>query len=537
MKRRGLSFSTRLVNPGYSPFNLSKVARGTCKMGYMIPIFCRDAVPGDHFKLSTDEIVRFMPMIAPPLHQVKVYFDWFFVPNRLIWNNWENFRTGGKDGKDASVMPYVVSPAGGWSTSSLFDYLCCPTGVAGIKMSALPLRAHNFIYNFYVRDENTKDELPVPMTDGLDTTDYALYRRNWPRDYFTGALQTSQRGDPTYLPLATEAPVLGNGMALGLYGTDTNSSANYFGLANQTGVSAPALVGRGDSYGLTVGSPSGTGALPASGLTVGVTTDGTKSGLKADLTTASAISVDAARTAFQTQLIKQLLMRAGYRYREFMIAFFGEDGGDARLQWPEYIGSTVSNVHFSEVLQTSASSEGTTPQANMAGHGISASSTRNLSYKSKEDGWIMGYMTVMPKASYQQGLPRQFTRWTRYDYYNPVMAHLGEQMIKNSEIMARGTDEDENGWAYMPIFEDYRRAFDSSHGEIRTTAAQWAFDRVFAEFPEFNAEFQECIPSVAPFADQDSNSDQLIYMVKTNCLAVRPIPTYGDPGYVDHYYV
>ncbi len=532
MKRGNVNFSTRLVNPGHSPFNLSKVARGTCKMGYMIPIFCRDVVPGDYFRLSTDEIVRFMPMVAPPLHQVKVYFDWFFVPNRLLWTNWENFRTGGKDGKDASVMPYVVSPTGGWTTSSLYDYLCCPTGVAGIKMSALPLRAHNFIYNFYVRDENTADELPVPLTDGLDTTGYALYRRNWPRDYFTGALQSPQRGDPTYLPLATEAPVLGNGMALGI----TNGLANAGMFASST--NTRQMLGVIDAYGSQVGtdySESGTNTLGSK--SVGVVRDGTKSGLVADLSQASAVTVDAARTAFQTQLIKQLLMRAGYRYREFMISFFGEDGGDARLQWPEYIGSTVSNVHFSEVLQTSATSAGTTPQANMAGHGISASSTRNLSYKSKEDGWIMGYMTVMPKASYQQGLPRQFTRWTRYDYYNPVFAHLGEQMIKNSEIMARGTDEDENGWAYMPIFEDYRRAFDSSHGEIRSTAAQWAFDRVFSDFPQFNAEFQECVPSLAPFADQDSNSDQLIYMVKTNCLAVRPIPTHGDPGFADHYFV
>lgn len=533
MKRGNVNFSTRLVNPGHSPFNLSKVARGTCKMGYMIPIFCRDVVPGDFFRLSTDEIVRFMPMVAPPLHQVKVYFDWFFVPNRLLWSNWENFRTGGKDGKDASVMPYVVSPTGGWPTSSLYDYLCCPTGIAGIKMSALPLRAHNFIYNFYVRDENTKDELPVPMTDGLDSTEYSLFRRNWPRDYFTGALQSPQRGDPTYFPLATEAPVVGTGMTLGMLSGTTQAGGlyNYDNAQGILGVSSGL-------YGVPTGPlsspPGGVGLTNAS---IGVTTDATKSGLKADLTQASAISVDSARTAFQTQLIKQLLMRAGYRYREFLISFFGEDGGDARLQWPEYIGSTVSNVHFSEVLQTSATSEGTTPQANMAGHGISASSTRNLSYKSKEDGWIIGYMTVMPKASYQQGLPRQFTRWTRYDYYNPVMAHLGEQMIKNSEIMARGTDEDEKGWAYMPIFEDYRRAFDSSHGEIRTTAAQWAFDRVFSTFPQFNAEFQECVPSLAPFADQDSNSDQLIYMVKTNCLAVRPIPVHGDPGFADHYFV
>ncbi len=516
MKRGNVNFSTRLVNPGHSPFNLSKVARGTCKMGYMIPIFCRDVVPGDFFRFSTDEIVRFMPMVAPPLHQVKVYFDWFFVPNRLLWSNWENFRTGGKDGKDASVMPYVVSPTGGWPVSSLYDYLCCPTGVAGIKMSALPLRAHNFIYNFYVRDENTKDELPVPMTDGLDTSVYSLFRRNWPRDYFTGALQSPQRGDPTYLPLATEAPVAGN-----LIANFTSASGAEQKIVNVT---------KNNASETRLGV--GTNNLPN-----GTSVDASFSGLHADLSQASAVSVDAARTAFQTQLIKQLLMRAGYRYREFMISFFGEDGGDARLQWPEYIGSTVSNVHFSEVLQTSATSEGTTPQANMAGHGISASSTRNLSYKSKEDGWIMGYMTVMPKASYQQGLPRQFTRWTRYDYYNPVFAHLGEQMIKNSEIMARGTDEDENGWAYMPIYEDYRRAFDSSHGEIRTTAAQWAFDRVFSNFPQFNAEFQECVPSLAPFADQDSNSDQLIYMVKTNCLAVRPIPTHGDPGFADHYYV
>uniref|UniRef100_A0AAU8AUF4 Major capsid protein n=1 Tax=Dulem virus 96 TaxID=3145807 RepID=A0AAU8AUF4_9VIRU len=515
MKRIKTSWLTRLVNPGRSVFGLSKVARGTCKMGYMIPVFCRDLLPGDRVSLQIKDLIRFMPMIAPPMHQVKAYFDWFFVPNRLVWSNWENFRTGGEDGKDASVVPYVTSGSSGWSTSSLFDYLCCPTGVANLKMSALPLRCHNLIYNFYVRDENVRDELPVPKTDGLDTTAYALYRRNWPRDYFTAALPSSQRGDMTYLPLATEAPIVptADGTSFGVL-RETSNQAGYF----------PIVASEFQST---------SGGLNSSGRPVRSYYD-PQGSLKADLTRSSAASVDGVRTAFQVQLIKQLMMRAGYRYREFMYAFFGEDGGDARLQWPEYIGSSVSDVLFSEVLQTSESA--TTPQANMAGHGISADTSRSLHYKSREDGWLFCYMTIMPKASYQQGLPRQFQRYSRYDYYNPLLAHLGEDMILNSEIYAQGTDADSQGWAYQAVYEDYRRSFDSSHGEIRTTAAQWAFDRKFSALPQFNGEFQECVPSTAPFADQNANSDQIVYMVQSVVNALRPIPRIGEPGYMDHYF-
>lgn len=519
------SWMTRLVKTGHSRFQIGKGARGTCKMGYFVPVYIRDLVPGDHLRLSVRDLVRFMPMQTPPMHNVKVYFDWFFVPNRLVWKNWEDFRTGGKDGKNSSVHPYMVSPAGGYKESTLADYLGIPVNVAGLKHDALPFRACQLIYNYYVRDENFEDEHEIAMTDGEDTTTSRdLYRRCWPRDYFTSCLDAPQRGDDTYLPLGTEAPVVGTGKALGL--TDGTVSG---GLSSA--VSAPALF---NFYTGNLGSVVGTansGQYNSGGVSIGVVSDSENSGLKADLTSSTAISVDQLHLAVQTQRIKQLLMRAGYRYREFMLAFFGTDGGDARLQWPEYIGGSCSDILFSEVLQTSSTND-TSPQGNLAGHGISASSSRPLTYHAKEDGWLFCFMSVMPKASYQQGLNRMWSRFTRYDYYNPVLANIGEQLVLNKEIYAQGTADDDLGFGYQPVYEDYRRAYDSSHGAIHSSMANWTFDRVFAELPLLNQEFLECVPSTAPFAVIDQSVDNVIYGVQTDVRASRPMPRFPNPGYI-----
>lgn len=520
MKKMDSSWLTKYLKVGHSGFNLSKTSRGTCKMGYMIPIYCTDVLPTDKFRISVSEMVRFLPMIAPPMHDVNVFFDYFFVPNRLIWSNWENFRTGGKDGNNTSVAPYIVSPENGFPVSSLADYLEMPTGVAGKHMSALPFRAHNLIYNYYVRNEDMGAERTVPLTDGLDTTSpLTLFKRCWPRDYFTGALNDRQRGDPSYLPLGTQAPL-----------TISADGALKFKAGEQVyDVSMNGSDGAG-VYNQVYVSP-GTGSAPPSSVPATY-----HSGLagSADLTLATAASVDDVRTAFQTQLIKQLLKRAGYRYREFMMAFFNTDAGDGRLQWPSYIGGMSSPALFSEVLQTS-SSDSVTPQGNMAGHGISATRTQRLSYRVPEDGWIIGYMSICPKACYTQGLPRKYTRETRYDYYNPLFAHLGEKLILNEEIYCDGTSADKQGFAFAPQYEEYRRAFDTSHGLLKSTAAYWAFDRVFSERPVFNQDFLECTPSRAPFVDQ-TDVDQIVYAVRTHAFASRPVAKKGTPGFVDHYF-
>lgn len=534
MKKMESSWLTKYLKVGHSGFNLSKTSRGTCKMGYMVPIFCLDCLPTDKFRMSVSEMVRFLPMIAPPMHDVNVFFDYFFVPNRLIWSNWENFRTGGKDGNNTSVAPYIVAPSGGFAVSSLADYLEMPTGVAGIHVSALPFRAHNLIYNYYVRNEDMGSERTVPLTDGLDTSSPTdLFKRCWPRDYFTGALSDRQRGDPTFLPLGTSADVVGNGKTLGLFGTDTSGNAAYFGLGSGSVSGGTVLNAHKGTYDKTVGTAN-SGLQSIGGYSLAVTDEKGKSGLVADLSSATAASVDDVRTAFQTQLIKQLLKRAGYRYREFMMAFFGTDAGDGRLQWPTYIGGMSSPALFSEVLQTS-SSDSVTPQGNMAGHGISATRTQRISFRVPEDGWIIGYMSICPKACYTQGLPRKYTRETRYDYYNPLFAHLGEKLILNEELYCDGSSADKQGFAFAPQYEEYRRAFDTSHGLLKTTAAYWAFDRVFASRPAFNQDFLECTPSRAPFVDQ-SDVDQIVYAVRTHCFASRPVAKRGTPGFVDHYF-
>lgn len=533
-KRMNSAWLTKYLKVGHTAFNLSTTSRGTCKMGYMVPIYITDVLPADKFRISVSEMLRFLPMVAPPMHDVKVFFDYFFVPNRLLWSNWENFRTGGEDGSNTSVPPYIVSPDGGFAVSSLADYFGMPTGVGGKRMSALPFRAHNLIYNYYVRNEDMGEERAVPLTDGLDeTSPLTMFKRCWPRDYFTGALNERQRGDPTYLPLGLTAPVVGNGKALGLYNGIAQSVLTTNNVSGDQSYLVPDIRNSGPEDIPPTGSVPAVYTTPGN-YVWGVNTDSSKSGLVADLTVTSAVTVDDVRTAFQNQLIKQLLKRAGYRYREFMMAFFGTDAGDGRLQWPSYIGGMESNALFSEVLQTSAS-DSVTPQGNMAGHGISATRTRRLSYRVPEDGWIIGYMSIVPKACYNQGLPRMYTRETRYDYYNGLYAHLGEKLILNEELYCDGTSADKEGFAYVPQYEEYRRSFDTSHGLLRSDAKYWAFDRIFAERPVFNQNFLECTPSRAPFVDQ-TDVDQIVYAVRTHVRASRPIPRMGTPGFVDHYF-
>lgn len=520
MKKMDSSWLTKYLKVGHSGFNLSKTSRGTCKMGYMIPIYCTDVLPTDKFRISVSEMVRFLPMIAPPMHDVNVFFDYFFVLIGLFGQIGKISVQVVKMGIIQALLLILFRPKTVFRFLAWLTILKCLL-VLLVNICLLCLfRAHNLIYNYYVRNEDMGAERTVPLTDGLDTTSpLTLFKRCWPRDYFTGALNDRQRGDPSYLPLGTQAPL-----------TISADGALKFKAGEQVyDVSMNGSDGAG-VYNQVYVSP-GTGSAPPSSVPATY-----HSGLagSADLTLATAASVDDVRTAFQTQLIKQLLKRAGYRYREFMMAFFNTDAGDGRLQWPSYIGGMSSPALFSEVLQTS-SSDSVTPQGNMAGHGISATRTQRLSYRVPEDGWIIGYMSICPKACYTQGLPRKYTRETRYDYYNPLFAHLGEKLILNEEIYCDGTSADKQGFAFAPQYEEYRRAFDTSHGLLKSTAAYWAFDRVFSERPVFNQDFLECTPSRAPFVDQ-TDVDQIVYAVRTHAFASRPVAKKGTPGFVDHYF-
>lgn len=326
-----------------------------------------------------------------------------FVPNRIIFDDWENFITGGENGQDATVAPTITTPLGGFATSSLADYLGIPSGVAGLSVSALPFRAYAQIYNDYYRDENLQQEVPISKAAGVDTTtNTTLLKRAWQRDFFTSALPFQQRGPSVSLPLGSTAPVRGNGMSIGL----VNGAGTNLGLSSGTTPSGATLIGtfsNPDIYGTPVGTPPGSSYNQVQG-GLGLTADGTKSGMVVDLSSATAPDINDLRYAIQVQRFLEKAARGGARYIEMILSNFGVKSSDARLQRAEYLGGGKSPIMISDVLQTSADDNQPTPLATMAGHGFSAQRSHQFKRFFEEHGFIIGIMSIMPRTTYQQGL-------------------------------------------------------------------------------------------------------------------------------------
>ena len=388
------------LHPGMSVFDLSYTKLFTCDMGQLIPVMCDEVVPGDIFKIGNQSVIRMQPLVAPVLHEINAYVHYFFVPYRLLWDGWEDFITGGATGNNASTLP-LWQPVTDTvlHEGSLWDYLGFNVDVIPTASSypmLFPKNAYNLIYNEYYRDENFQPEVNL-------TQNYVL-KRNWEKDYFTSSLPWQQRG------IAPALPISGIGHAVW-----------------------PAVV---------TGTP-----IPMQTVNIGsfVPFDyPTKSMLEnntIDLSTATTFNVADLRLAFQIQKWMERNARSGARYTESLQAHYGVSPRDERLQRPEYIGGSKSPVIVSEVLQTS-STDATSPQGNMAGHGVSASATYCGKYRATEHGLIMGILSIMPRSMYQQGHDRQWLRRSRYDFYFPEFANLSEQAITKAEIYASAIEND-----------------------------------------------------------------------------------------------
>lgn len=576
-------------------FNLSHEKKLTCNMGKLVPVMCEEVLPGDIFKASTDLVVRLAPMLAPIMHNVSVYMHYFFVPNRLIWSDWENFITGGPDGNDASVAPYINFT--NVQTSSLADYFGIPTGVANpLKVSALPFRAYDLIYNEWYRDENLIDPITISLASGEDTTtNTTLLSRAWQHDYFTNALPFQQRGDAVALPMSGNAPIRSSGSTWNQgYSRLNVGSLNLYDNSIVGDGSAPTFSsngvgGRNLEGPYTVGSTSGVSFLTASGvrvtgsgsnaqisgyeahplywdnphlkisnsqirnfkdgnMTIFINNDESSgpsnnpfivegavntSNLYADLSNVTAANINDLRYAFQVQRWLEKNARGGARYVESMMAHFGVRSSDARLQRPEYLGGGRSPIVISEVLQHSSDDDQPTPLATMAGHGISAQRSRQFKRFFEEHGYVIGILSIMPQTTYQQGLPKMWSRETRYDYYWPVFSHLGEQAVLEKELYAQGNDTDNTVFGYQPRYQEYRRRYGSVHGDFRTTLNYWHLGRTFNSAPTLSKQFIECDPSKRVFAVQD-DTDCCLIELANNIKALRPIPKKGTPGFIDH---
>lgn len=504
-------------NVSHNTFDLSHEKKFSAKIGELIPILCTETVPGDTFNIKSSNMLRFAPMIAPVMHQTSVYTHFFFVPNRILWENWEQFITGGEYFQSQPTFPYA-NPSQGQTIveGSLADYMGLPTYDVNIPgsgdysntdISVLPFAAYNKIYNEYYRDQNLQ---PIPLTDtvsdGLNNfADFNyLKSRAWQHDYFTSALPFTQKGPEATLPLGSSAPILYNNN----------------GFETTTVYSPSGTVGTG-----TLASNSA-GSLLRAGSPAAIDNSNT---LEADLSNATAASINDLRRAFRLQEFLERNARGGTRYIEVIQSHFGVKSSDARLQRPEFLGGTSTPVQISEVLQTSDASAEVTPQGNMAGHGLAVGSGDRISYSCEEHGYIIGIMSVMPKTAYQQGIPKHFTKFDKFDYFWPSFANIGEQPIYNREIFHDNSNDNDDIFGYTPRYAEYKYLPSTVHGEMRSSLNFWHMGRIFPSRPALNSQFITCSSDEVERIFAVADSETLYCYLHNDIKARRPMPYFGTP--------
>lgn len=455
-----------------SKFSLSYTKLLSCDMGELIPCGLTEVLPGDSIQHHTVALVRASPLLAPVMHPVHVRIHHWFVPHRLVWNDWENFITGGPDGLNASVFPTISFPNGGPEIGTLADYLGVPTDIvnaAGTPVSALPFRAYALIWNEWYRDQDLETALTIDLTDGADTTtNTSLQNCAWEKDYFTSARPWEQKGPAVTVPIGTSAPV------------------------TTTGVAPVWHAGAGADRSLTQTNGANGVLWSANATASGNVVFGATTGLQADLTAATGVTVTALREALALQRFEEARARYGSRYVEYL-RYLGVRSSDARLQRPEYLGGGRETIQFSEVLQTSATAGGS-PLADLAGHGIAGMRSNRYRRFFEEHGYIISLLSVKPKTIYSQGLFRTWNRRTKEDFFQKELQHIGQQEVLKKEIYASAASPD-GVFGYQDRYDDYRRSESLISGEFRASTLNfWHFARNFGAEPSLNATFVKCVP-------------------------------------------
>jgi len=529
-----------------SVFDRSHGYKTTFNSGYLVPFYVDEILPGDSFKLTATLFARLATPIVPFMDNLYLETFFFFVPNRLVWDNWQKFNGEQKNPTDST--DFLVPTVSGKSVQNqtLWDYFGLPTNVdKELKVNALPFRAYNLIFNEWFRDENLQESLKVPTGDGPDNfSDYSLVRRGKRHDYFTSCLPWPQKGPGVEVSVGGTASISGVGdlfldptnqawnaslTAPNQYSRGAYSKPNWFANA---GYSSPLTLGTVDVTRL-----SGSGADPKSVETlefVGAVKPGS---FAVDLSGVTPISINDLRQAFQIQKLYERDARGGTRYTEILRSHFGVISPDARLQRPEYLGGSSARISINPVQQTSSTNE-TTPQGNLAAYGVVSDSFHGFSKSFVEHGYVFGFVNVRADLTYQQGLNRMWSRQGRFDFYWPVLAHLGEQAVLNKEIYAQGTADDDKVFGYQERYAEYRYYPGQITGKFRSTDPQpldsWHLAQKFSSLPTLSSQFIQDDPPVARVIAVQ-NEPQFLFDSYIRLKCARPMPVYSVPGLVDHF--
>lgn len=497
-------------------FDLSNYKLMTGDMGILYPVGLHEVLPGDTFVQHSSALIRTQPLYAPVMHPLHAEFWHFFVPLRLIWEDFQDFITGGANGTSVPALPTVSLDTTTGGVSTLADYLGrSPRSSGSWTTNVLPFRAMALIFNEWFRDQDLVTELPISLASGADTTtNISLQRPAWEKDYFTSSRPWASKGNAVVLPLGGTAPITGAGNLAGQnieFRTAAGGGGSVEALQVQAGAGTPNLVEEANIGG---------GGVNVNGWRPPITASSIAALLQADLSSATAVDINDLRLALAIQRYQENRARYGSRYTEYL-RMLGVRSDDARLQRPELLGRGKTTIQFGEVLQTA---EGTDPVGSLAGHGMGVMRSNSYRRYFTEHGYQLTLMAVRPKTMYVDAVPRLWNRTTKEDFWQPELQHVGQQAVLNKEVRAAHATPD-GTFSYQDRYDEYRRSESQVAGEFRTSLDFWHLGRKFASDPALNAAFVECNPSNRIFSV--SSAHQMQVYIKNHVKARRLLTKEG----------